>query len=246
MPSKSHDLIPAMRVRGAARFSAADVSTRIGDDWSFEVEKVLLGEPFEMELPEDLFNEGRLLAVTERGPGRYEIESELSIALWHQLLKVRSLPLVRDPEFWAWLGLFPFRKYVLGRWFGGFDSDFAQSNPDRCSYFLTGDSLRDQARNAVRKLWLIADTSQREDNTFDHVEVFLRSTDLYTGVFERMIGLDPGIAIAIASEVADLKEDLQRGVIRSVCGVLSTTALETMDSADKRRLVRVVLEGLRS
>jgi len=246
VPPKSHGLIPAMRVPGAARFSAADVNERICNDWSFEVEKVALGRPFEMEFPEVLYDMSRLSQVVERGPRRHEIESELSIALWHQLNEVNDLPLIRDPEFWTWLGLFPFRNYVLGRWFGGFDSELPQSNPKRCSYFLTGDSLREQARNAVRKLWLVANTSWRADSSFAHVGAFLASTDLYTGIFERMIGLDPEIAIAISSQVVDLEEASQRQVIRSVCGILSTTSLETMKLAEKRQLVGVIVDRLRS
>jgi hypothetical protein len=62
----------------------------------------------------------------------------------------------------------------------------------------------------------------------------LKLTDLYTGIFERMIGLDAELAVEVAAQFVGLSEDDRRRGLRLLGAVLSTTMLEVLDSRQQK------------
>jgi len=175
-------------------------------------------------------------------------EIKIAIALHEALIPARraSPALLRDPGVWAWIGLEQLRDYVLIRWCGAKRTSMLPASPEKCSYFLTGDALVRQARCAVRRLWIAANASHRARSDYAAVAANLALTDLYTGVFERMLGLDAELACALTAELHKPKyaEDFRRKVLIGVGIRLSTVALECLDAGQKGHLIKEVIDDL--
>lgn len=175
-------------------------------------------------------------------------EVSIAIALHEALVPAResSIALLRDSGVWAWIGLYELREYVLIRWCGATQNSMLPTTPEKCSYFLTGDALVRQARCAVRRLWIAADASHRAKGDYNAVPANLALTDLYTGVFERMLGLDAELACLLTTELHQPKyvEDFRRKVLIGVGARLSTVALECLDSRQKNSLIQEVISDL--
>lgn len=175
-------------------------------------------------------------------------EERIAIALHEALVPARqaSVALLRDPGVWAWIGLSELRDYVLIRWCGATPINMLPTSPERCSYFLTGDALVRQARCAVRRLWIAASTSYRAGSGYSAVAANLALTDLYTGVFERMLGLDSELACLLTAELHKSKylEKFRRQVLIGVGARLSTVALEYLDARQKSQLIQEVIDDL--
>lgn len=175
-------------------------------------------------------------------------ETQLAIALHQALVPARkaSIALLRDPGVWTWIGLSELREYVLVRWCGATPASMLPTSPDKCSYFLTGDALVRQARCAVRRLWIAANASWSAKSDYTAVAGNLALTDLYTGVFERMLGLDAELACALTTELhkPSYKEDDRRRVLIGVGARLSTVALECLDAGQKSQLIKEVIADM--
>lgn len=175
-------------------------------------------------------------------------EVKIAIALHEALIPARqaNVALLRDPGVWTWIGLFELRDYVLIRWCGATSANMLPTSHERCSYFLTGDALVRQARCAVRRLWIAANASYRVRSDYTAVAGNLALTDLYTGVFERMLGLDAELACLLTAELHKPKyaEDFRRKVLIGVGARLSTVALECLDADQKAQLLNEVIADL--
>ena len=60
---------------------------------------------------------------------------------------------------------------------------------------------------------------------------------MYTGIFERRLGLDSEIAVELALALSDKERAHARYVLRSVELMLSTVALEYLDRGQKKKLI---------
>jgi len=60
---------------------------------------------------------------------------------------------------------------------------------------------------------------------------------LYTGIFERRLGLDSEIAVELVLALSGKERALTRYVLRSVELMLSTVALEYLDRGQKKKLI---------
>jgi hypothetical protein len=181
-------------------------------------------------------------------------ETDLAIAI-HQLLqpvrKTRT-DLLKDNGFWMWICLEICREQIVNRWCGGFTSSGSVRLPEKASYFLSGDSLVKQSRNGARRLWIAAEISQRCDGDYRHTLGLLASTDLFTGITERMVGLDAEMAVELMIQLSAIKgpvngvrvEDFRRLVLRKVTVVLSTVAIELLNRSQKAALVNLVISEL--
>jgi hypothetical protein len=177
-------------------------------------------------------------------------EESLAIAIHKALIPARqaSLALIRDNGVWAWIGLYELREYVLIRWCGATAASMLPTSPDRCSYFLTNDGLARQARCGVRRLWIAANASHAARGNYGAVKANLSLTDLYTGVFERMIGLDAELACLITSELhkSVYTEDIRRRALIGIGARLSTVALECLDAGQKGQLITEVIADVQA
>ncbi len=209
-----------------------------GDDPDYEVVQVDGNSiPFALDTGGMTFDDGGVSTSDE---------VQLAIRLHEALIPARSVEpqLLMDPGIWTWIATRPMREYVVARWCGGRDSDGQVKKSSGCSYFLTGNSLPSQTRCAPRRLWIASNASQLADGTYDHVGHLLKYTDLYTGIFERMLGLDAELAVEIASQMVPLTEDQRRKSIRLLGVILSTTALEFLNRAEKAQIVKESIESM--
>lgn len=175
-------------------------------------------------------------------------DTQLAIALHEALVPARAanISLLRDPGVWAWIGLSELKEYVLIRWCGATPASMLPSTPKKCSYFLTGDALVRQTRCAVRRLWIAANASWSAQSDYTAVAANLALADLYTGVFERMLGLDAELACLLTSELhkSSYNEDFRRAVLIGVGVRLSTVALECLDTGQKSDLIKEVIADM--
>lgn len=225
------------RVERAAELTPQDVFRRLLDDTPFEATRIEIdGTPVALDID---------TAVLRSLRGRTEFsgdeETRLAIALYRALLPAREArpSLLRDPGVWLWLGVEVFRPYVLVRWCGATPQSMVPRSSESCRYFLTGDALVRQTRCALRRLWIAADASFRARGNDGAVAANLALTDLYTAVFERMLGLDAELACALTTRLVgpEHNEEFRRRVVMAVGARLSTVALECLDAGEKAQLV---------
>jgi|GEM_PF-2480955 len=185
-----------------------------------------------------------------------ETEATLAIAIHELLAPVRKAnpALLKDNGFWMWLGLGVCQEQIVDRWCGGRSPSGGLRLPNGASYFISGDSLVKQSRCGVRRLWIAADISQRCEGDYSHTLGLLASRDLFTGITERMVGLDAEMAIelmlqlsAVNRPVNGLKvEDFRRLVLRKVSVVMSTVAIELLNRRQKSELIKLVIQEMNS
>ena len=235
MVHKSSGKVNLGRVVGSAGLGASSVSVYLSNGKKLDdvVEEVLVDGKsvmFDLGLP------WKLADITK--PTAKD-EAIIAEALYNALIPARQVSpkLLRDQEVWTWIGLVPLRDYVVNRWCDGYSPSGGVYKAGGCSYFLTGDALVSQARCGARRLWIAASTSFRADGDNRHILNFLKRTDLYTGIFERMVGLDAELAAEIAGQSVDETEKIRRDTVRMVGQVLSTTVLESLDRKSKAVLV---------
>ncbi|MEI7987028.1 MAG: DUF6339 family protein [Armatimonadota bacterium] len=175
------------------------------------------------------------------------VEAALAIAIHEAIAPVKSQSpeIVKDNGFWMWFGLEICREQMIDRWCGGRNEDGNIRNERRASYFLSGDSLVKQSRCGVRRLWVAAEISKRCDGDYRHTQALLEIRDVFTGIVERMAGLDAELAVELMLHLKKLTtEDLRREVLRNTSVVLSTVAVETLDRKQKADLVELVVQDV--
>lgn len=238
---------PLQRVLGHESLSAEEIQGVLSRGADFSREEIRVGgSALTFRIKEELLTDLRSLGTkTPSIELDYVFESRLAKAIHEGLKPLRRADpnLLRDPGIWTWLGLYPIRDYVIHRWCGGLNSTGGPLLTSRCSYFLTSDSLQGQARCAVRRLWIAADACERAGGGSADLLKLLKSTDLYTGIFERMIGLDAELAVEVAAQFVGLSEDERRRGLRLLGAVLSTTMLEVLDSRQQKAALVVAAKS---
>ena len=173
--------------------------------------------------------------------GTPQSETKYAKELYDALLPVMGTEpnLLSDPGIWAWISLVPMRGYMLARWFEGRDSSNADLPAEtKCDYFYTNrNNLKRHTRCGPRRLYIAASACMKADGDLGNLEKFFKSTDLYTGIFERRLGLDSEIAVELALALSDKERAHARYVLRSVELMLSTVALEYLDRGQKKKLI---------
>lgn len=177
-------------------------------------------------------------------------EAQLAIAIREALIPARqaSLKHLVDPGIWTWIALAQIPTYVISRWCGGTDVDGRPAKPSGCSFFLTGDGVHSQTRCASRRLFIAAETSFRSHGSYSHVEKFLQSSDIYSAIFERRLGLDAELATEMVDAFVDgnVARTHYRKAVKLVGLILGTTCLEALSREDKRKIVEEALTEVSS
>jgi len=232
---------PLQRILSCEYLSAEEIQSVLSRGSDFSREEIRVGDvALTFRIEEALLAGLRSLGTkTPTIELDHVFESRLAEAIHEGLKPLRKADpnLLRDPGLWTWLGLYPLRDYVIHRWCEGLNSSGGPLRTDRCTYFLTSDSLQGQARCAVRRLWIAADACERAGGNGADCLNLLKLTDLYTGIFERMIGLDAELAVEVAAQFVGLSEDERRRGLRLLGAVLSTTMLEVLDSRQQKAVL---------
>ena len=147
--------------------------------------------------------------------------------------------LLADPGLWAWVSLVPMRDYMIARWFKSLASSESDSAEEtKFDYFYTNrNNLKRHTRCGTRRLYIAAAACIKADGDFGNLKKFFESTDLYTGIFERRLGLDSEIAVELVVALSGKDRAVARYVLRSVELMLSTVSLEYLDRNQKRKLI---------
>jgi len=167
-----------------------------------------------------------------------DVDLMISKALHQALLPVVSErpTLIGDGGFWEWLALDPFRDYFLERWCGGKEwlTDASLDRPKDASLLrarLVSASVKSQARHAILRLYIYADCAYAFDNSYSKLPVlFEMDQDINTAIFERRLGLSPGLSILLADAATSIvgpgRRERRRGFFREVNLMMSTVSPE--------------------
>lgn len=171
------------------------------------------------------------------------VEAKIAQELYEALAPaLKAEPnLLADPGVWAWVSLVPMREYMVARWsksLASADSDSDSNEETKFDYFYTNrNNLKQHTRCGTRRLYIAAAACVRADGDFGNLKKFFESTDLYTGIFERRLGLDSEIAVELVLALSGKERAVARYVLRSVELMLSTVSLEYLDRNQKRKLI---------
>lgn len=182
------------------------------------------------ELPDPIELIAGVTATAYRGS---HLDAAMALAL-HPALRHLPRRLLLDPRLWHWLCLGPLRDFVTYRWAGSAPGETPESiKPSTAERFTGQPSLRGFSRNALARLFFTVDVLEHPDLVN---RVFTRQ-DLFTGVFERRMGLHPTVARACVRTLADCGEAQHRRALLRLNEVLVTTAVELLEQPDADRLV---------
>lgn len=163
--------------------------------------------------------------------------------------------LERDPGFWTWLSVKPFRDYTLRRWCGGFlvDEGAPPFSSGMLTHFRFGSTsnLKSFTRNSIARLYIvfraIDDVGGVTAGEVDSLASTLLVARTHQEVFERLIGLDAELVVLIARHLARKKlggvtprkatADLQRRFLKNLNLALGSVAIETLSLSEKQSLV---------
>ncbi len=173
------------------------------------------------------------------------IEAKIAQELYEALAPaLKAEPkLLADPGVWAWVSLVPMRDYMVARWTQSLATSDSDSDSDsveeaKLDYFYTNrNNLKRHTRCGTRRLYIAAAACIKADGDFGNLKKFFESTDLYTGIFERRLGLDSEIAVELVVALSGKDRAVARYVLRSVELMLSTVSLEYLDRSQKRKLI---------
>ena len=171
------------------------------------------------------------------------VEAKIAQELYEALAPaLKAEPnLLADPGVWAWVSLVPMREYMVARWsksLASADSDSDSNEETKFDYFYTNrNNLKQHTRCGTRRLYIAAAACIKADGDFGNLKKFFESTDLYTGIFERRLGLDSEIAVELVIALSGKDRAIARYVLRSVELMLSTVSLEYLDRNQKRKLI---------
>jgi hypothetical protein len=148
------------------------------------------------------------------------------------------------PEVWQWLCVVAFPEITWRRWMG---SEFP---PDETSLskwlnsekpptglparYLGKATVGALARNSFARLWWAAEAL---DGDFDLIDAALGNSDLFVGIFERQLGLNPMIAKACVRQLAPESGAAVKATLRGLQQRAKTTRLEFLGEARLEELV---------
>jgi len=194
---------------------------------------VLRDEPLELDV--DLSPVMEVIRRMEKEcPGKSKIERakwdrEMAPIL-HACLEKIPRRLASDARFWHWLCTGPLSRFVWLRWVGEVPEDVhAACKPSIVGRFLGGNSLNGFSRNALARLWWVAETFGGDGEMIS--KAFERQ-DLFQAIFERRLGLHPPAARACLEELHDASTAEFRARIKRLNHHLSTIVLEVLDELE--------------
>jgi hypothetical protein len=143
-----------------------------------------------------------------------------------------------DTQMWQWLATTQFKHYVCSRW-NIEDEDLTK--PSARAHFLGGGALVGVSRNALARLYWAANTLWTKDDGYKYSDIVLGNQDLYSGIFERELGLHPPLARELAKQYGTGRkksEAVHREWIKNVNHVLTTVAVEGFDEGQLAEFVK--------
>ena len=188
------------------------------------------------------------------GGGTFDTSTDAQLAQEiHAALNGLPRRVLTDPLMWQWLTLEVFPNYVRSRWFGDYElrqlreTDGAGKAliPDSAvKRFLGNASMVGVSRNALARLFWGAEAAWFQASGKDRyaeVDIVFASSDLFVGVFERVLGLREDTSLELIREIGALDQNVRRSILINLNLVLSTTCLEAMSLEDFEHLVHQLI-----
>jgi hypothetical protein len=167
-----------------------------------------------------------------------DVDLKISKSLHQALLPVISArpALIGEAGLWEWLALDPFRDYFLERWCGGkkWLDDPSLERPKDASLLrarVVPASVKSQARHAILRLYIYADCAYTSDTSYSTLSLlFEMDQDINTAIFERRLGLSPGLSMHLAEAATSIdgpgRRARRRAFFREVNLMMSTVSPE--------------------
>lgn len=177
----------------------------------------------------------RLVATDQGGEERRRShwDAELAEPL-HTAMRGLQRRQATDMRLWHWLCTNPaqLRTFVWHRWRGAVPVETSDAmRPSLAAHFLGRASLNGFSRNALARIYLCAETLHSEEDGYELVRRALGNTDLYSGIFERKLGLAPAAARAAVRALDHPGIDHRPSLLR-LNHVATTLALECMSGEE--------------
>ncbi len=174
------------------------------------------------------------------------------VELIHGPLEALTHQAASDPGFWTWLACGPGRAFTWMRW-----SDLDPVPADSAAvdaalnakgsqvakrFRMVSSGLHGVSRHALARLWWLGDSL---DGDYDAAAKMLANQDVFQAVYERKIGLAPGLSRTLI-EVFSLGENSIGGatfrseIMKPIRQLASVTRIEALEADDLRALVESV------
>ena len=186
-----------------------------------------------------------------------DVDQMISKSLHQALLPIVSTrpALIGEGGLWEWLALDPFRDYFLERWCGGKEwlADSSLERPKDASILrarLVPASVKSQARHAILRLYILADCAYTIEGSYSKLPLlFEMDQDINTAIFERRLGLSPGLSMLLAEAATSIegprRRTRRRTFFREVNLMMSTVSPEfLLASADGEQELRTLLRNI--
>ena len=208
------------------------------------------------EVSDGLAKAGKLAAASNREDAkkRAPIDAEVLEHI-HAPLAGLSHEAASNRGLWTWLACGPGRDFIWMRWTDLEETPTAQSAVDAAlnapgsdlvrRFRMTSPGLNGVSRHAIARLWWLCDSSAGD---YEAAAKILGNQDVFQAIFEREIGVVPGLAPLLA-EVFDLGtddaptgSDFRLKVMKTINQMASVTKIETLSPAEMRSLLEAIKE----
>lgn len=173
--------------------------------------------------------------------GNYSSSDDANVAQQiHGVFRNLDDRTMTDTQMWQWLTTTQFKHYVRDRWKPK-NKNLDLTNHAAQQRFLAGGSMAGISRNALARLYWAANTLWTEEDGYKYSDVVLNVQDLYSGIFERELGLHPPLAREFAKQYAKggkISEDVHREWLKNVNHVLTTVAVEGFNEGQLAKFVK--------
>ncbi len=162
--------------------------------------------------------------------GKSEMDAKLAPGVYAALKHLNRRTLT-DPFMWHWLTTTLFKDYVTARWWdqkGDFDSWLETGGA--AEHFLGSNSNVGFSRNAIARLFWASEKTC-VDNSFELTEKVLMDTDLYSGLFERDLGMESRLVRLCIEKMEDITEGQKRESLKVIRMRMGSTPVEAFNDA---------------
>jgi hypothetical protein len=133
-------------------------------------------------------------------------------------------------RFWQWLAIEVLQDFVWERWFNGRPADQAKavSSPSRALRFLGSASLVGASRNAICRLYCVAERLHTPEDGYKWCTSVFSQQDKQQSIFERKFGLYPPACLAILKLTAGKPGAVTQAISKRLNHIATTLVVDAM------------------
>jgi Family of unknown function (DUF6339) len=171
--------------------------------------------------------------LNEGGKSRVSTWDAALAPVVHGALRGCSRRTLLDMRLWHWMAVTQLQDYVLRRWCRLEEiHEELVLPPAQMERFLGRPTLRGVSRNAVARLYWVADALYSPEEGYSLVDTVLGNQDFFQNIFERKFGLYPPAAKVCARQLSEASEADRRRALKLLNLYASTIALESLEESN--------------